>query len=88
MLQRTPSRPTSFTYFVICVDYGRQGREAIVDPEMTFRGAVEKVRELIGDGKEITFAHEVTFMNGSHHVSDVKDELINRANDLRLEAAE
>jgi CO dehydrogenase/acetyl-CoA synthase gamma subunit (corrinoid Fe-S protein) len=55
---------------------------------MTFRGAVEKVREIIGDGKEIAFAHEVTFMNGSHHISDVKDELINRANDLRLEAAE
>jgi CO dehydrogenase/acetyl-CoA synthase gamma subunit (corrinoid Fe-S protein) len=75
-------------YYVIAVDYGRKGREAIVDPEMTFRGAVEKVREIIGDGREIAFAHEVTFMNGSHHVSDVKDELINRANDLRLEAAE
>lgn len=76
------------SYFVICVDYGRKGREAIVDPEMTFRGAVEKVRETIGDGKEIAFAHEITFINGSHHVSDVKDELINRANDARLEAAE
>jgi CO dehydrogenase/acetyl-CoA synthase gamma subunit (corrinoid Fe-S protein) len=79
---------SSITYFVICADFGRKGREAIVDPEMTFRGAVEKVREIIGDGKEIAFAHEVTFMNGSHHVSDVKDELINRANDARLEAAE
>jgi hypothetical protein len=75
-------------YYVIAVDYGRNGREANVDPEMTFRGAVEKVREIIGDGREIAFAHEVTFMNGSHHVSDVKNELINRANDLRLEAAE
>jgi hypothetical protein len=76
------------TYFVICIDYGRKGREAIVDPEMTFRGAVDKVREVLGDGHEIAFAHEVTFMNGSHHVSDVREELINRANDLRLEAAE
>lgn len=84
-------QPTSLTYFVICVDYGRKGREAVVDPEMTFRGAVDKVRELIGDGKEITFAHEITYhAGGSHHVSDVKDELINRANDARFygEAAE
>ena len=44
---------TSISYFVICVDCGRAGREAVVDPEMTFNGAVEKVRELIGDGKEI-----------------------------------
>lgn len=80
--------PTSLTYFVICVDFGRKGREAVVDPEMTFRGAVEKVREIIGDELEIAFAHEVTFRNGSHHIMDVKDELINRANDLRLEAAE
>jgi len=82
---------TNLTYFVICVDYGRKGREANVDPEMTFRGAVEKVRELIGDGKEIAFAHEITYrVGGSHHVADVKDELINRANDARFygEAAE
>jgi hypothetical protein len=89
MLQRTPSRPTSITYYVICADFGRKGREAVVDPEMTFNGAVDKVRELIGDGHEIAFAHEVTWRNGGgRHVSDVKDELINRANDLRMEAAE
>ena len=82
-------RTTNIRYFVICVDYGRKGREAVVDPEMTFRGALDKVREIIGDGNEIAFAHEVTYyIGGSHHVSDVKDELINRANDLRLEAAE
>jgi hypothetical protein len=81
-------RTTNIRYFVICVDYGRKGREAVVDPEMTFRGALEKVREIIGDGNEIAFAHEVTYIGGSHHVSDVRDELINRANDLRLEAAE
>ena len=72
-------------YYVICVDFGRAGREAVVDPEMTFNGAVDKVRELIGDGHEIAFAHEVTFREGgSHHVSDVKDELINRSNDERF----
>jgi hypothetical protein len=80
---------TNISYFVICIDYGRNGCEGVVDPEMTFRGAVEKVREIIGDGRGIAFAHEITYRTGgSHHVSDVREELINRANDLRLEAAE
>jgi hypothetical protein len=90
MLQRTPSRPTSHSYFVICVDYGRDirkvhGLEAVVSPEMTFNDAVEKVREILGDGHEIAFAHEITYRDGgSHDVADVKDELINRANDDRF----
>jgi hypothetical protein len=87
---------TTHTYFVIMVDYGRDtskvhGLEAVVSPEMTFRGAVDKVREIIGDGHEIAFAHEITVSSGgSFHVMDVKDELINRANDARVygEAAE
>lgn len=87
-------RQSSISYFVIMVDYGRDtskvhGLEAVVSPEMTFNGAVEKVRAVLGDGHDIAFAHEITVAaGGSSHVSDVKDELINRANDLRLEAAE
>lgn len=75
---------TILSYFVICVDYGRKGREAIVDPEMTFRGAVEKVREIIGDGHEIAFIHHI---QGSL-ISDVTEEMVETANQLRLEAAE
>ncbi|WP_441235631.1 hypothetical protein [Bradyrhizobium sp. 930_D9_N1_4] len=86
----TTNQPTSHSYFVVMVDYGRDtrkvhGLEANVSPEMTFSGAVDKVREAIGDGHEIAFAHEITYrVGGSSHVSDVKDELINRANDHRV----
>ncbi|HEY8751632.1 MAG TPA: hypothetical protein VIM11_26860 [Tepidisphaeraceae bacterium] len=32
------------SYFVLCSDFGRRGREAIVDPEETRRGIVDRVR--------------------------------------------
>lgn len=76
------------TYFVICVDYGKRGREAIVDPEMTFRGAVEAVCEAWAKGHTIAFAHEVNVTATGIYTTDIKDELVNRAEDLKLEAAE
>jgi hypothetical protein len=76
---------TNISYFVICIDYGRNGCEGAVDPEMTFRGAVEKVREIIGDGREIAFAHRI---NMGEPPIDVRDELIAEATALRMEAAE
>ena len=30
-------------YFVVMIDYGRRGREAIVDPEITRRGVIARV---------------------------------------------
>lgn len=72
------------SYFVIMIDYGRRGLEAIVHPEMTRRGAVEKVREIIGDGHDIPFIH---YINGLS-VEDVTEELIDEAKALKLEAAE
>ncbi len=73
----TRQTETSLSYFVICADYGRDGREAIVDPEMTRRGAVEKVAEILGDGNGIAFAHLIT-MNDVPQ--DVREDLINEAN--------
>lgn len=66
-------QPTTFSYFVIAIDYGRIGVEAIVTPEMTRRGAVDLVREKLGDGHTIAFAHHIT-MNDVPE--DVRDELI------------
>lgn len=31
------------SYFVIMIDHGRRGREAIVDPEITRRGVVSRI---------------------------------------------
>ena len=35
---------TSHSYFVVMLDYGRKGREAIVDPEITRREVVDRLR--------------------------------------------
>ena len=44
-------------YFVVMIDYGRRGREAIVDPEITRREVVSRVAS--GEYKDISFIHEV-----------------------------
>jgi hypothetical protein len=44
-------------YFVVMIDYGRRGREAVVDPEITRRGVVERVAS--GEYKNISFIHEI-----------------------------
>lgn len=78
---------TTHTYFVIMVDYGRRGREAIVDPEMTRRGAVDAVREVLGDGRnDIAFIHQV--YTDSRGVVDVTESLIAEAREaMATEAA-
>ncbi len=44
-------------YFVVMIDYGRRGREAVVDPEITRREVVSRVAS--GEYKNISFIHEV-----------------------------
>jgi len=63
----------TFSYYVIMQDFGRIGREAIVDPEMTRRGAIEKVRECLRDRKGIDFVH---FISMNDVPQDVTAELI------------
>ena len=64
------------SYFVTMIDYGKRGREAIVDPEITERGVVNRIA--CGEYKNIVFIHHVN--NG--YVSDVTDDLIDAAEDL------
>jgi hypothetical protein len=45
-------------YFVVMIDYGRRGREAIVDPEITRREVVARV--VSGEYRNISFIHELT----------------------------
>jgi hypothetical protein len=76
---------TVMSYYVVMVDYGRNGREAVVDPEMTRRGALDLVREVLGDGNKVAFVHHIT-MNDLPQ--DVTDELVNEARDaMATEAA-
>ena len=44
-------------YFVVMIDYGRRGREAIVDPEITRRELIARVAS--GEYKNISFIHEI-----------------------------
>jgi hypothetical protein len=44
-------------YFLVMVDYGRRGREAIVDPEITRREVVSRVAS--GEYSNISFIHEI-----------------------------
>lgn len=67
------AKPTP-SYFVVMVDYGRKGREAIVDPEVTRAGVVSRLAS--GEyGQHINFIHHIA----DGLVDDVTDELFNEA---------
>jgi hypothetical protein len=44
-------------YFVVMIDYGRRGREAVVDPEVTRREVISRIAS--GEYKNISFIHEI-----------------------------
>jgi hypothetical protein len=44
-------------YFVVMIDYGRRGREAVVDPEITRREIVSRV--VSGEYRNISLIHEI-----------------------------
>ena len=60
-------------YFVVMIDYGRRGREAIVDPEVTRREVISRIAS--GEYKNISFIHEVA--NSS--VDDITAEILAEA---------
>jgi hypothetical protein len=65
-------------YFIAMVDYGRRGREAVVDPEVTRTGMIALVRS--GELKNIIFIHEVNdYGDGHMMVTDVTDEIMAEA---------
>jgi hypothetical protein len=60
-------------YFVVMIDYGRRGREAIVDPEITRREVVSRIAS--GEYANISFIHEVADRN----VEDVTEDIMAEA---------
>jgi hypothetical protein len=60
-------------YFVVMIDYGRRGREAVVDPEITRREVIARVAS--GEYKNISFIHEIA----DRAVDDVTDEILAEA---------
>jgi hypothetical protein len=60
-------------YFVVMIDYGRRGREAIVDPEITRREVISRVAS--GEYKNISFIHEIA----DRSVDDITAEILAEA---------
>ena len=60
-------------YFVVMIDYGRRGREAVVDPEVTRREVVSRVAS--GEYRNISFIHEVV----DRSVDDVTEAILAEA---------
>ena len=60
-------------YFVVMIDYGRRGREAIVDPEITRREVISRVAS--GEYKNISFIHEID----DSAVGDITAEILAQA---------
>ena len=78
------SKPTSHSYYVVMIDYGKLGLEAVVYPERTRRHIVDMIRH--GEFKNIAFIHEVIVSNmGFGQARDVTEEILDAA---ELQAAE
>jgi len=60
-------------YFVVMIDYGRRGREAIVDPEVTRREVVSRIAS--GEYRNISFIHEIA----DTCVNDITAEILAEA---------
>ena len=60
-------------YFVVMIDYGRRGREAIVDPEITRREVISRVAS--GEYHNISFIHEIA----DSSVDDITAEILAEA---------
>jgi hypothetical protein len=69
-------------YFVVMIDYGRRGREAVVDPEITRREVVARVA--CGEYKNISLIHEIA----DRSVDDVTEEILAEAALPELATAE
>jgi hypothetical protein len=59
-------------YFVVMIDYGRRGREAIVDPEITRREVISRI--VSGEYKNISFVHEIADCSVEDITADILAE--------------
>lgn len=67
------------SYYVVMIDYGRRGREAIVDPELTYSNIVGRVQT--GEYKNILFIHHIDKTG----VEDVTEAVLQDADVMVLE---
>jgi hypothetical protein len=72
---------TFHSYFVVMIDHGNLGLEAIVHPEDTRRKVVEQLAS--GESKHVVFIHHIDGL----FVEDVTTELFDEAEALARETA-
>lgn len=63
------------SYYVVMIDYGSKGREAIVDPEITRREVIARIKS--GEYRTINFIHHIDTDSGC--VTDVTNEFLKEA---------
>ncbi len=63
----------SHSYYVVMIDYGKRGLEAVVQPEITRREVVARIKS--GEYRDIAFVHWIA----DGLVEDVTSELIDAA---------
>lgn len=73
------TRKVQHSYFVVMIDYGRKGLEAVVDPEITRREIVSRLKT--GEYQNVSFIHHIA----DGLVEDVTGELIDEAEALARE---
>jgi hypothetical protein len=72
-LTREKRQPPRMQYFVVMIDYGRRGREAVVDPEITRREVISRIAS--GEYANISFIHEIA----DRAIEDVTEEILAEA---------
>lgn len=73
---------TNHSYYVVMVDYGKRGLEAVVQPEITRREVISRIAS--GEYQRIVFIHHVDGLL----VEDVTGELIDAAEQMLREREE
>ena len=60
-------------YSAVMIDFGRRGREAVVDPEITRREVVSRIAS--GEYQNVSFIHEIA----ENMVEDVTEAILSEA---------
>lgn len=71
------------SYFVVMIDYGKRGMEAVVDPELTRRDVVARIISGEYPRDKIVFVHHVE-SDGECDV--ITDEILSDADDERADS--
>jgi hypothetical protein len=66
--------------YVVMIDYGNRGQEAIVDPEITRRGVIDRIAS--GEYRNISY---ILHVQTGEIPEDLTEELIEEAKILRRE---